>query len=136
MTAGLAGRTLAIQARHLDWYLKAKSFVPAVPASGRGVCGGGAAPGRAQRRTEHFVEGHGYRVLLVREQALHVLDRVAFLLLVRGAARLQAERGPSLCGAKGVKVLIHAQRVVVLRRHVDARGAVQDLRHPRYLFAL
>ena len=90
---------------------------------------------RAQRRTEHFVEGHGYRVLLVREQALHVLDRVTFLLLVR-AARLQAERGPSLCCAKGVKVLIHAQRVVVLRRHVDARGAVQDLRHPRYLFAL
>ena len=87
----------------------------------------------AQRRTQHFVEGHGYRVLLVREQALHVLDHVAFLLLVRGAARLQAELGPSLCGAKGVKFLIHAQRVVVLRRHVDARGAVQDLRHPRDL---
>ena len=85
--------------------------------------------GRAQRRTERVAQGGGYRVLLVREQALHVLDRVAFQLL--GAPRLQAELGLSSYGAKGVKVLIHAQRVVVLRRHVDARGAMQDLRHPR-----
>jgi hypothetical protein len=45
LTAGLTGHTLTKQGRHLDVYLKAKSLVPAVPASGRGVCGGGARAG-------------------------------------------------------------------------------------------
>ena len=38
MATAPAGRTLTIEARHLDLYLKAKSLVPAVPEGGRGVC--------------------------------------------------------------------------------------------------